>query len=114
MCNLGLSEGLAKPEEGLRSGCVEGAPRGEESETPAPGQICWAPPDPESHPVMFPGLSVVLVTSASESAGLNDSVKLGCRLPGFSFCCVPLGFDHFAVSVLEGTLQGGSFQRWSW
>lgn len=102
MCNLGLTEGLAKPEEGLRSGCVEGALRGEESETPAPGQICWAPPDPESHPVMFPGLSVILVTSVSESAGLNDSAKLGRPLPGFSFCCVPLGFDHFAVSVLEG------------
>lgn len=55
-----------------------------------------------------------LVTSVSESAGLNDSAKLGCPLPGFSFCCVPLGFDHFALSVLEGALQGGSFQRWPW
>lgn len=55
-----------------------------------------------------------LVTSVSESAGLKDSAKLGCPLPGFSFCCVPLGFDRFAVSVLEGALQGGSFQRRPW
>lgn len=91
-----------------------GVPRGEESETLAPGHICWAPPDLQFHPVMFPGLSMFLVTSVSELAGLNESVKLGHPLPGFSFFCVPLGFDHFAVSVLEGTLQGGSFQRWPW